>query len=357
MKTTIATVGLVLCMALVIVTTGCEEAIPPSDQQTPDGPQTPNGDTLEGQVSLGGGWVALDVRTVLDSDVPEPTEDAAELEISSVYLIRSDFRSAGVQSANSAADAAFVSDDVATSLEEPRYELVIEFVQEYYSYEVTEIWLEMTDGRIIKWGEPIANDCDAFLDSVEFEFVGAIFKECTPKILRQCRDFIGSCTNKAGAAPQGAPSWTNQARGSCVDVGTRAMVWWERDRVRCRAAGTCGSVNTWQFFEWNLKTSVSTVLTHFNYVCSFWTIPAEPSPSMSALWPYIQLQPVPYCDPEDPVHKAGCGERAPIEGVTVSAEKPTGGSVVSSANVGDYDEATVDTCKIPRRAAAPYCPN
>ncbi len=281
------------------------------------------GNGASDQIALNGAWEVMDARTVPASAVPEPTADAAALEISDVYIISTE---AG--SPNSI-ETAF-----ATSIDsEDGYELVIEFDQEYYAYEVTEIWFELPDDRVIKWGDPISDDCDEFIDYYDqFPIWQSVPPLCTPKILNLSREFIGECAGLTDVEPHGSPPWRDQALWVAVTSGTGHLGSWEGGVSSCNSDPDrdCDISDTWQYFEWLFKYSVAAALDYGHYMCSFGTIPAKPVRKDPPIWASVPVDISPRCEEQSSLPECGGPQ---VKTVTVRASKPGGGNTVSNATL------------------------
>ena len=322
---------------LLLLVGGCEDAMQGDGDSKPresdgglDGGGAQNGES--GPVALNARWAVMDARSVPASAVPEPTADAAALEVNDVYIIRTE----KVDSGNSI-ETAFAS----SIASEDSYELVIEFVEEYYAYEVNQVWLELTDNRAIVWGDAITDDCEEFTDYYsQFPLVPPPLL-CTPKILNLSREFIGECAHAAGDPPQGAPPWRNQALWSAVGAGTLYLELWEEDLSKCNndPEYDCIVTNTWQYFEWNFKTSIVTTLDLFNYTCSFGEIPPEPMVMDPPIWASVPLDLEAHCEETD----KECGNPQ-VETVTVSASKPGGGNAVANADLSGSGGIRISEC-------------
>ena len=321
------TIALLLVVTVVtLALVSCEDVIidPVSTPADPTPADPTPADPTPTNIALGNGWVAQNSTTVSRQDVPQPTADS-ELAIHDVYLVQ-------VIDEQNSVESAFRSADDGAGGDAENYDLVIELVEEYYSYEVTEIWLELihSNETVVKYGEAIDDDCDAFLESTTYDFGGIpihVTTECTPKILNECRDFIGDCTHATGAPLQGSPPWRIQALGLCTGSGTLSSRDWEAKRAECLASGDCHPVyDSWMMWEHIFKSAVSGTLSAFHYMCEFGPVP--PRPMVPPWAPIVPLGGgvTRTCDERT----GDCSFGPPLEQVTVAAAQPGGGQTVAS---------------------------
>lgn len=259
--------SLLVLALIVLVTAGCEDTAAPSQPSTsPVVTPTPYVPT---DVVIGNGWTMKSARIVAQSDVPQPTSDG-DLEVRNVRLVSTtDNRDFGP------VEAAFEPASTTTT----EYFIEIEMEKKYYAHEVTEVWLELKDGRVVKWGDtPLGDaDCEALIERTTYTIEGntvSLITGCLPIVLNKCLQFAPtSCV--IGRFPPGI-SEDDFVLSPCVNAGSIAGVAFDLDRQQwlSNPDPDTAHLHTWEYFYGLLYDAYYNVMQGFN--CMWSTAPPEP---------------------------------------------------------------------------------